>query len=316
MGEEGRSLLGPPPGKRRRMGEEGRSLLGPPPAKRRRMGEDGRFLLVPPPSKRRRMGEEGRSIVGPPPAKRRRIDGLEIGSDVLPHSHMSHQPPLHRLQLSSDKPGLLPLPGSLEMIQGDADRGTITPLKDLPMPLAQRRIKLNRHLRRKGRKGIFSAPLGPEKMSSTSDRSASSSVSEGDRSNSTTEGAGQKELSASAERRASRERPGSAGERLQGSDREQDRVSGPDPVSGSDRDRGVGSERERERDKVSGSSSQKVAATAERDGDRESSVVVYCFNVFVYCLRGILKIFSWFCSSSNVCGSGGPTALLGTPHKG
>ena len=146
------------------------------------------------------------------------------------------------------------------------------------MPLAQRRIKLNRDLGRKGSTETSAsdrAPLGPEKMSSTSDRSASSSVSEGDRSNSTSEGAGRKELSASAERRASRERPGSAGERLQGSDREQDRVSGPDRdrdrVSGSDRDRGAGSERERERDRVSGSSSQKAAATAERDGDRERS---------------------------------------------
>ncbi|XP_034443294.1 E3 ubiquitin-protein ligase RBBP6-like [Hippoglossus hippoglossus] len=272
MGEEGPSLLGPPPGKRRRMGEEGRSLLGPPPAKRWRMGEEGRSLLGPPHGKRRRMGEEGRSILGPPPGKLRRIDGLGGCSDVLSHSHMSHQSPLHRLQLSLDRP----LPGSREMIQGDADRGTIRPLKDLPMPLAQRRIKLNRDLGRKGSTETSAsdrAPLGPEKMSSTSDRSASSSVSEGDRSNSTTEGAGRKELSASAERRASRERPGSAGERLPGSDREQDRVSGPDRdrdrVSGSDRDRGVGSERERERDRVSGSSSQKVAATAERDSDRE-----------------------------------------------
>ena len=143
------------------------------------------------------------------------------------------------------------------------------------MPLAQRRIKLNRDLGRKGSTETSAsdrAPLGPEKMSSTSDRSASSSVSEGDRSNSTSEGAGRKELSASAERRASGERPGSAGERLQTSDREQDRVSGPDGdrdrVSGSDRDRGVGSERERKRDGVSG---LKVAATAERDADRERS---------------------------------------------
>ena len=151
---------------------------------------------------------------------------------------------------------------------------------------------MNRDMGRKGSTETSAsdrAPLGPEKMSSTSDRSASSSVSEGDRSNSTTEGAGRKELSASG--------PGSAGERPQGSDREQDRVSGADReqdrVSGSDRDRGVGSERERERDRVSGSSSQKVAATAERDGDRERSVVVYCLDVFkihfVCCFCGILE---------------------------
>ncbi|XP_060939390.1 E3 ubiquitin-protein ligase RBBP6-like, partial [Limanda limanda] len=225
---------------------------------------------------RRRMGDEGRSLLGPPPGKLRRIDGLGGCSDVLSHSHMSHQPPLHRLQLPSDRLGLLPHPENSEMIQGDADGGTIRPLMDLPV--GRRMIKLNRDLGRKGSTETSAsdrAPSGPEKISSTSDQSASSSVSEGDRSNSTTEGAGRKERSASGERRASRERPGSAGERLPGSDREQDRVSGPDRdrdrVSGSDRDRGVGSERERERDQVSGSSSQKAAATAERDGDSESS---------------------------------------------
>ncbi|XP_047195746.1 E3 ubiquitin-protein ligase RBBP6-like [Hippoglossus stenolepis] len=194
-------------------------------------------------------------------------------------------PPLSSQTLPLPHPSLPDGPRLSHDIRGRRDLPPGSGL--LPMPPAQRRIKLNRYLGRKGSTETSAsdrAPLGPEKMSSTSDRSASSSVSEGDRSNSTTEGAGRKELSASAERRASRERPGSAGERLQGSDREQDRVSGPDRdrdrVSGSDRDRGVASERERERDRVSGSSSQKVAATAERDGDRERSVVVYYLNVF------------------------------------
>ncbi|AWP05381.1 putative E3 ubiquitin-protein ligase RBBP6-like [Scophthalmus maximus] len=215
---------------------------------------------------RRRMGEEGRSLLGPPPGKLRRIDGLG-----------SHQPPLHRLPLSSDRPGLLPIPGSREMGRGDADRGTIRPLMDLPMPLAQRRIKLNRDLGRRGSTEtavLDRAPMGPEKTASTSDRSAASNISDGDRSSCTTESAGRKERSASAERRAAfRERPGSAGERPQASDREQDRPSGldreRDRASGSDRDRGLGSDRER--DRASGSSSQKVAVT-ERDADGERSV--------------------------------------------
>ena len=101
----------------------------------RRMGEEGRSLLGPPPGKLRRMGEEGRSLLGLPPGKLRRIDGLGGCSDALPQSHMSHQPPFHRLQLSSDRPGLPPLTGSHEMIQGDADRRTIRPLIDLPVGL-------------------------------------------------------------------------------------------------------------------------------------------------------------------------------------
>lgn len=79
---------------------------------------------------RRRMGEEGRSLLGPPPGKLRRIDGLGGGGEVISHSHMSHQPPLHRLPPSSDRPGLLPLPGSREMGRGDSDRGSIRPLMD------------------------------------------------------------------------------------------------------------------------------------------------------------------------------------------
>ncbi|XP_034444021.1 E3 ubiquitin-protein ligase RBBP6-like [Hippoglossus hippoglossus] len=151
-------------------------------------------------------------------------------------------PPLSSQTLPLPHPSLPDGPRLSHDIRGRRDLPSGSGL--LPMPPAQRRIKLNRYLGRKGSTETSAsdrAPLGPEKMSSTSDRSASSSVSEGDRSNSTTEGAGRKELSASAERRASRERPGSAGERLQGSDREQDRVSGPDRdrdrVSGSDRDR-------------------------------------------------------------------------------
>ncbi len=93
--------------------------------------QHGLPLLHRPPSPvdgRRRMGEEGRSLLGPPPGKLRRIDG---GGDVISHSHMSHQPPLHRLPPSSDRPGLLPLPGSREMGRGDSDRGSIRPLMDL-----------------------------------------------------------------------------------------------------------------------------------------------------------------------------------------
>lgn len=94
--------------------------------------------LLPSPSSldnRRRMGEEGRSLLGPPPGKLRRIDGLGVGGDVIPHSHMSHQPLLHRLPHSSDRPGLLPLPGSHDMGRGDPDRGSIRPLIDLQVGL-------------------------------------------------------------------------------------------------------------------------------------------------------------------------------------
>lgn len=79
------------------------------------------------------MGEEGRSLLGPPPGKLRRLDGLGGGSDIISHSHMSHQPPLHRLPPSSDRPGLLPLPGTREMGRGEADRGPIRPLMDLQL---------------------------------------------------------------------------------------------------------------------------------------------------------------------------------------
>lgn len=137
---------------------------------------------------------------------------------------------------------------------------------------------MNRELGRKGSTETPAsdrAPSGPEKTASTSDRSAAANVSEGDRPSSTAEGAGRKERSASAERGVSRERPGSAGERLQGSDRDQNRSSGPDRerdrASGSDRDRDRGVASDRERDRVSGSGSQKVAVTVERDTDGERS---------------------------------------------
>lgn len=87
--------------------------------------------LLPLPStmdSRRRMVDEGRSLLGPPPGKLRRIDGLVVGSDVLPHSHMSHQPLLHRLPHPSERPGLLSLPVSRDMTRGNADRGAIRPL--------------------------------------------------------------------------------------------------------------------------------------------------------------------------------------------
>lgn len=134
---------------------------------------------------------------------------------------------------------------------------------------------MNRDLGRKGSTETATSdrtPSDPEKTTSTSDRSTAANTSEGDRPSSTAEGAGRKERSASAERGVSRERPGSAGERQQGSDREQSRSSGQDRerdrTSGSDRDRGIASDRER--DRVSGSGSQKVAV--ERDAEGERSV--------------------------------------------
>lgn len=83
----------------------------------------------------RRMGDESRSLLGHPPGKLRRMDGLGIGGDVMSHSHMSHQPLVHRLPHSSDRPGFLPLPGNREMSRGDADRGAIRPLIDLQVGL-------------------------------------------------------------------------------------------------------------------------------------------------------------------------------------
>lgn len=99
--------------------------------------QHGHPLLPRPPSPdgRRRMGDEGRSLLGPPPGKLRRIDGLGAGGDGMSHSHMSHQPPLHRLPPPSDRPGLLPIPGSREMGRGDSDRGSIRPLMDLQVGL-------------------------------------------------------------------------------------------------------------------------------------------------------------------------------------
>lgn len=115
---------------------------------RRDLPQSGGLLPVPhqhglppfhrPPSpvdSRRRMGEEGRSLLGPPPGKLRRIDGLIGGPDVISHSHMSHQHLIHRIQPPSDRPGLLPLPGSREMGRGDTDRGSIRPLMDLQVGL-------------------------------------------------------------------------------------------------------------------------------------------------------------------------------------
>uniref|UniRef100_A0A8C4IS00 E3 ubiquitin-protein ligase RBBP6 n=1 Tax=Dicentrarchus labrax TaxID=13489 RepID=A0A8C4IS00_DICLA len=218
---------------------------------------------------RRRMGEEGRSLLGPPPGKLRRIDGLGVGGDVISHSHMSHQPPLHRLPPSSDRPGLLPLPGSREMGRGDTDRGSIRSLRELQVPLPQRSIKLNRDLGRRGSTETATsdrALSGSEKTTSTSDRTAAANISEGDRPSSTAEGAGRKERSASAERGVSRERPGSAGERLQGSDREQSRSSGVDR----ERDRASGSDRDRvDRDRVSGSDRDRVDRDRVSGSDRD-----------------------------------------------
>lgn len=100
--------------------------------------QHGLPLMHQPPSpvdSRRRMGEEGRSLLGPPPGKLRRIDGLGGGGDGMSHSHMSHQPLLHRLQPSSDRPGLLPIPGSRDMGRGDGDRGSIRPLMDFQVGL-------------------------------------------------------------------------------------------------------------------------------------------------------------------------------------
>lgn len=77
------------------------------------------------------MGEEGRSLLGPPPGKLRRIDGLGGGVDIMSHSHLPHQPPLHRLPPSSDRPGILPHPGSRELGRGETDRAAIRPLMDL-----------------------------------------------------------------------------------------------------------------------------------------------------------------------------------------
>ncbi len=142
--------------------------------------------------------------------------------------------------------------------------------------MTHRRIKLNRDLGRKGstETAVSDRALsGPEKMTSTSDQSVPANVSEGERPSSTAEGAGKRDRASSAERGASL-RPGSAGERTQGSDREQNRSLGPDRerdrAPGSDRDRGVASDRER--DRVTSSGSQKVAVTVERDTEGERLV--------------------------------------------
>lgn len=86
---------------------------------------------------RRRMAEDGRSLLGPSPGKLRRMDGPGMGGDMLPLSHMSHQPPLHRLGPSSDRPGLLPIPGSRDMGRGDMDRPVIRPLMDFQVGLCR-----------------------------------------------------------------------------------------------------------------------------------------------------------------------------------
>lgn len=133
-------------------------------------------------------------------------------------------------------------------------------------------IKLNRDMGRRGSTETASLddPSSHEKNTSSSDRSASASVSEGERLSSTAEGARRKEPSSSVERGVSRERPGSAGEGQRISDREQDRSSGlarERERSGSDRDRSQGSDRDK--DRVSGSGSQKASATSERDAEVE-----------------------------------------------
>lgn len=90
--------------------------------------QHGHALLPPPLDSRRRMGEDSRSLLGSPPGKLRRTDNL--GGELMPHPHMSHQPLLSRLP-HFERPGLLPLPGSREMGRGDMDRGPIRPLIDL-----------------------------------------------------------------------------------------------------------------------------------------------------------------------------------------
>lgn len=115
---------------------------------RRDLPQSGGLLPIPhqhglpvlhrPPSpvdSRRRMVEDGRSLLGPPPGKLRRLDGLVGGPELMSHSHMSHQPLIHRVPPPSDRPGLLPLPGSREMGRGDTDRGSIRPLMDLQVGL-------------------------------------------------------------------------------------------------------------------------------------------------------------------------------------
>ncbi|MEQ2211289.1 hypothetical protein XENOCAPTIV_021235, partial [Xenoophorus captivus] len=194
-------------------------------------------LLPRPPSpidSRRRMGEDSRTLLGPP-EKLRRIDG---GGAIF-HSHL-HPSPFHRLPHPADRPGLLHLPGTRELGRIDSDRG---PLVDVPKPM--RRIKLNRDLGRRG--SSEAAPSdrtqsSSEKSSSGSDRSAAAHGSEGDRRKSTSEGAGRKEPSTSADRGVSRERPSGAGDRHRGSDRE--------------------------RDKPSGSGQQKVSEDREDDGEK------------------------------------------------
>lgn len=88
--------------------------------------------LAPPLDSRRRMGEDSRSLLGSPPGKLRRTDNL--GGELMSHPHMSHQPLLNRLP-HFERPGLLPLPGSREMVRGDLDRGPIRPLIDLQVGL-------------------------------------------------------------------------------------------------------------------------------------------------------------------------------------
>lgn len=88
----------------------------------------------------RRTGEDSRSLLGPPPGKLRRLDGLGGGSDLMSHSHMSHQSLVHRILPPSDRPGLLPLPGSRDMGRGD-DRGSIRPLMDFQVYMLLKYLK-------------------------------------------------------------------------------------------------------------------------------------------------------------------------------
>lgn len=227
-------------------------------------------LLPRPPSpidSWRRTGEECRPLLGPPPEKLRRIDGLD--GDASFYMHL-HQPPLRRLPHP-----FLSFPGPHELGRGDIDRGAIRPLMDIQVSLLPRssknnllhglnfyfilffcfcvqkplrKIKLNRDLGR--RRSIERAP---------SDRTHS-----GPEKTTTSEGAVRKKRSTSAESGISRERPGSAGERCHGSNREQDR----------ERDRPSGSDKGRERDKVSDRERDKVS-DRERDNvsDKEKDKV-------------------------------------------
>lgn len=87
--------------------------------------------------------DDSRSLLGPPPGKLRRLDGLMVGSDVISHSHMPHQPLLHRLPHPSERPGLLSLAMGRDMIRGNVDRGAIRPLLEPQVALVLIHLLLN-----------------------------------------------------------------------------------------------------------------------------------------------------------------------------